>query len=167
MYAFKKACFIFILITVFSLFSVVSVAWGDTTTYSRDVQETGAKFFTVSRPLVSDSTTSKSFFVCGNIVYDWTTVETFIYSGLEERYIPFTNIEGESSCQISSSGFFNNEISLPNKGDNKLLIVAYRTSEPENKQFSKFTVALRSESFTERFINGLDKALDFFANLLP
>lgn len=164
----KKLVSVLIFIFVLSVMSGVSFAWGGSTIYPADVIETpDIMFFEISRPLTFDSTTSKYFYICGEILYDDVTVETFIFSDLDGCYVPFGNIYGESKYQALNQGFFNSEIILPNKGENKLLVVAYRTPEPDSRQFSKLNVFLRSETIAERVMNGLDKALNFFSNLLP
>jgi len=164
----KKLISALVFILVFSLMTVVSAAWSGNTIYPADVEETpDIVFFEISRPLTVDSTTSKYFYICGRIKYDDVMVETFIYSDADGCYVPFGNIYGESRHHILRQGFFNNEIILPYKGENRILVVAYRTPDPDNKQFSKFNVFLRSESIADKLINGLDKALNFFSNLLP
>lgn len=141
----KKLCFILVIVSVMSLCSVYSFA----ASYSRNVDTTGQFIVDIYRPYTNDSSSSKSFIISGNTNEDNVKVELFILDRDEDRYVPFANVNGQTSWGIGSSGYFSKEVELWYRGENKLLIVAYRTTNSGIRQVNKFTVTVVNDNLTD------------------
>lgn len=113
-----------------------------------------------------ESTFKKSYVICGNTDKEGVTVELSVYDAAAGDYIPYKNLEEETSWVIGSSGMFMKEIPLSSKNDgvNKFRIVAYKNSDPVNKQVEKFTIILLREDLKDKIINGVLKLNDVIKN---
>jgi hypothetical protein len=111
-----------------------------------------------------ESTFKKSYVISGKTDKEDVVVELSRYRADLGYFTPLSNSEGETSWIIGSSGMFMKEVPL-NEGANKLKIVAYRNSDPENKQTEQFTITLLREDLKDKIMNGVLKFNDVFKNV--
>jgi len=131
-----------------SLFSI-NINAAETVYEKADIKETTQFLVTITRPLKNDSTTNKSFILCGNTEETDVIVELYLFDREQQLYKAFKNTDGYSSWTIGSSGFFSKEIVLPYKGSNDLLLVAKKSDQDKNIQKSFFSIKVLDESFKD------------------
>jgi hypothetical protein len=118
----------------------------------------GSPIITITRPeFDTDSTYKKAYLISGDARdKGYTDVRIVLaqYDSEEKCYKLMKNLDDESSWDLGKYGAFAKEISL-SKGDNKVRILAYRTSETgkltsENVQVCNFTIKLLDQSIIDK-----------------
>lgn len=108
---------------------------------------------TITRPDGDETTFKKTYMVCGYSDKEDVTVEVSVYDDKLGYYVPLYTVDGESSWTIGSSGMFMKEVKLPYAGANKMSVVSYKNSDPDNKQVNKFTITVLKESLKDKVYN--------------
>jgi len=123
---------------------------------------------TITRPdSDTDSTYKSSYVISGVSDYTDVTVVLQVYDEESESYVPMENTDGESTWEIGSFGVFSKELQLT-EGENKIRILAYRTSQNDWKvddiQVNKFTVTLLKSGIKDLFKGVVDFTLNALEN---
>ena len=124
---------------------------------------------TITRPdSDTDSTYKSSYVISGVSDYTDVTVVLQVYDEESESYVPMENTDGESTWEIGSFGVFSKELQLT-EGENKIRILAYRTSQNDWKvddiQVNKFTVTLLKSGIKDLFKGVVDFTLNALENI--
>lgn len=148
----KKLCILLVFIFTLSVFSASVMAAGNENIYSKDTRSTGQSIVTITRPDGDESTFKKSYVISGVTDTEGVSVKVLIYDESKGSYVDFSDVDGESSWDIGSSGTFIKEFSL-NEGANKIRIAAFspKTDEP---QINDFTITVFDMSF-KNIIKGI------------
>lgn len=137
---------------------------------SPKTENTNISLLTITRPEDDmDSTYKKSYVISGDTYeskYTDVRVAVAKYNSETKEYELLKNSDDESSWDVGTYGAFTKEVGLT-KGDNKLRILAYRTTETgdyskDNVQVYNFTVKLLDSNILTKIINGAMDIKDIF-----
>lgn len=166
---FKKFCSFLSFIVIVSLMASAAIAAPDAF-YDKSTSSSDSQFLVkITRPDGNESTFKTSYVICGVTDQEDVSVELLIEK--DGRYEEFATTDGYSSWDIGSSGVFMKEVMLPNKGANKIRIVAYKKAEYEslaagkNLQISNFTITVLEEGIKDKIKNGFLRVSDMLKGI--
>ena len=140
-----------------------------------DTEQSDSQFMlTITRPdEETDSTYKKSYVISGD-TWDTGYTDVRVVLGVYDKetgsYKLMQNADEESSWDVGNYGAFAKEILL-NKGENKIRILAYKTTETgefndNNVQVMNFTVKLLDSSIVTKVMNSVVEIFDLQNSVL-
>ncbi len=142
--------------------------------YSAGTKSTKQFLVTITRPDGNESTFKKSYVICGvseDEKAEDIGIKLLIYDEQSDSYVDYKNTDGASSWELGKYGIFIKEILLPDEGENKIRIVAYRKSQSDNLvlgknlQVNNFTITVLNEDIKEKIKNGIQKITDILKGI--
>ena len=158
---FKKIALLLIFIAIISVYCIPSFALSSSVFNDPNTPSTKQFLVTITRPEGDESTFKTSYVICGNTNVEGIKVELYIYNKNTDSFEPFMNTDGVNSWDIGSSGIFMKEVVLPEKGINKIRIVAYKKGETDrlelnnNLQINDFNITVLDEGIKNMIENGM------------
>ena len=158
---FKKITLLIIFIAIVVACCIPSFAVSNSLFNSANTPSSQQFLVTITRPEGDESTFKTSYVICGNTNVEGIEVELYIYNKDTDSFEPFLNTDGVNSWEIGSSGIFMKEVVLPEKGVNKIRIVAYKKGEAgslelnSNLQINDFNITVLNEDIKEMIENGM------------
>lgn len=152
------------------ILSITSFASDLDILYDRDIESTEEFLVSIVRPEGDETTSKKSYVICGNTDVDDIRVHLMI-ADENGNFTDFKNTDGESFWDVGASGIFMKEIIFPKEDRNRIRIAAYKKSEVdrlvpgENLQINDYNITVLPEGFFRNFFSNF-RVTDFLSNIV-